>query len=110
MNTIENVLFHNEASTPETSTAIGNPNLGSQITIEVSGADELSLKVQGFCYGSEDDDNWTDLAVIDASSLSIKPDITKPGIYFVGIDGVTKIRTDLESVTGEVTVYGSIKG
>lgn len=110
MNTIKSVFFHKNASSPEVSQPIGNVNFGSQITIEVSGAETIQLNVQGTCNTYDDTNDWHDLAVIDAKSLSVKDSIAEPGVYYVGVDGLSKIRTNLKSTSGEVTVFGVIQG
>ena len=109
MNTINTVYFHQNASSAETSQEVVNANTGSLITLEVD-ATTIQMKVQGICDTSADNPTWKDLAVINAKQLIAENKIAAPGIYYVAIDGVTKIRTVIESVTGSANVFGIVRG
>ena len=109
MNNIKTVYFHENASSAETSQEVVNANIGSQITLEVD-ATTIQMKVQGICDASAGNTNWKDLAVINAKKIIAEEKIKAPGIYYVPIDGITKIRTVIESVSGSATVFGIVQG
>lgn len=108
--------FFREASSAGNSDIFGNNGYDS-LTLEVSGATGVSLKVQG-CINLEDanknpipDANlqWSDLAVINMKNFNVGSSISENGIYAIGVNGLAKIRVVLESVTGSVTVIGTLE-
>ena len=94
-----------------------NNNCYNILTLEVSGAESVSLRVQG-CVNIEDsrrvplddeDLTWFDLATINAGDFSVTSIITANGIYSIGISGTTKIRVVVDSVSGSATVVGVLE-
>lgn len=106
---IKTISFHSNASSAETSQVATNVNQGELLVLEVS-ATTISMKVQGIVNATEGNTNWSDLAVIDAKTLTTGESIAEPGIYYTSIDGVAKIRTVIDSVTGTANVFGVIRG
>lgn len=100
-------FFENVSATGASIKAL--PTLTSQLVLEVHGADTLSLKIYGTCYKDREDSDsgvYTQLAFVDLSNFSSKTEITKPGIYQFGVDGIYKIKAVLDSTSGAVTVIG----
>ncbi len=105
--------FFRGASAAATSDIYNNSAYGV-LTLEVSGASSISLKVQG-CVNVENADKtlipdnnlvWSDLAVIDTKDYSVGSSITANGIYAIGISGLAKIRVVIESISGTANVIG----
>ena len=106
---IKTIKFHNNASSAETSQVATNTHQGELLVLEVS-ATTISMTVQGIVDATEGNTEWHDLAVINAKTLTAEESITEPGIYYVSVDGVAKIRTVIESMTGTANVFGVIRG
>lgn len=102
----------------ENTTSVGTsikslPTLTSQVIIEVHGASTLSLKIYGTCYKDREDSDdapYSVLAFVNLSDFSAKNEITKPGIYQFSVDGIYKLKAELLSTSGEVTVIGKAGG
>ena len=108
--------FFREATEAANSDIYNNSGFGI-LTLEVSGAESVSLKVQG-CINSEDanknpiaDENlvWSDLAAINTKDFSLGSTISANGIYAISIIGMPKIRVVLESVSGTVNAIGVLE-
>ena len=101
--------FFKGATAAGSSDIFNNYGNYTSLSLEVSNATAISLKVQG-CINVEgiEDANlsWTDLAVINNGDYSVSSNIAANGIYSVGISGLTKIRVVITSITGDVTVIG----
>ena len=85
------------------------------LSLEISGEGSATVVVQG-CINTvdakgqqlEDDQlQWTDLSMLDAKDYSQKTSLTEKGIYYVGIVGVSRIRVNATSVSGNVTIVGA---
>lgn len=86
-------------------------------TFPNSQSDVLSLQIGGdFSAGlfhiegrNHRDGEWVSLAGIDLSDFSpVRGGFTKPGMYELGIVGIREIRARIESVSGNVTMFGQI--
>ena len=109
-NNLNTFLFHDDATSAETSAALSNPNSGSLLTIEVSGeSSSVELVVQGVS-DPNNDGQWSDLAILDSSNMDLLESINKNGIYLISIDGVKRVRTDLRDTNGRVRVFGTVIG
>ncbi len=85
------------------------------LSLEISGEGSATVVVQG-CINTvdakgqqlEDDQlQWTNLSMLDAKDYSQKTSLTEKGIYYVGIVGVSRIRVNATSVSGNVTIVGA---
>ena len=75
------------------------------LSLQVSGTfSAVSLTVQGVTSTSGSE--WTNIAAVDLSNFDIKNPITAEGIYETGIEGISKVRVNVTSVTGgSVSVF-----
>ena len=96
---------------------IFNNNMYDSLTLEITGAESIQLRVQG-CINVEDanknpipEENleWNDLGLINIKNFTVVESATVNGIYCIGIGGLTKIRVVIESVTGSATVTGVVE-
>lgn len=80
-------------------------------------ADTLSLQISGnFSSGkfhvegrNNKGGDWVSLAAINLSDfMPVKGGFTKAGLYEVGIVGVRELRGRVESVSGEVSMFGQL--
>lgn len=104
MANLQSFKFFDFNSTEQVSNILGNPNNGEAITIEVSGADGVSLVVQG--RTDLEETNWFTIGVISMLDYSISPKITASGLYMVPFAGVSKIRILSETPVGGFKVFG----
>lgn len=108
MYVIGNFVFFENASSAGESNILSNPNKGSVLTVEVQGTGSFKLDIQGLVNTEVANPTYTNLASIVAKTLTKSESITEPGVYWIGVDGVTKIKAVLSSVSGNVTVFGRI--
>lgn len=108
MYVLGNFAFFKNASSAGESNVLSNPNKGSVLTVEVQGTGTFTLNIQGLVNTEYANPTYTNLAAIVAGKLSKTESITEPGIYWVGVDGVTEIKAVLSSVSGNVTVFGRL--
>lgn len=107
MRAIDNFLFFSGATSAGVSKAYANDTC-DVCALQVSGTfTSATVKVQGksdLAHGE-----YTDLAVIDLSALSVKKAITAAGIYEAGIEGIQSVRVQVVSVSGgDITVFGKM--
>ena len=86
-----------------------------QFVIEVSGAEEIKATVEG-CINlcdvngnrlSVNERAFSALKIIDLSTLTTTDEITKNGLYAVGVGGVANIRINITALSGNVIIVGS---
>ena len=101
-------FFKNATTAGESAYALKNPNLGSQLIVQVSGsATAFELDIKGAINGGA----TIQLGCIDMSSYSVSNKITANGIYVVAVDGISNISAELKSVTGgNVSAYARLGG
>lgn len=107
MNIINSFDFFKNKSNIGESEIFNNPNMGSQLTLQVDGTNTgIGLSV----WGSLTDSNkWFKLAIIDMSTFSMLNNINKNGIYIIAVDGISKIKVSLNSITsGDVSAHGKL--
>lgn len=72
---------------------------GEVLTIQVGGqATSVSVKLEGNSVLSTN--VFSPISSLNLGDYSIAKTITKPGLYQVGIDGVSKIKVTVTGVTG----------
>lgn len=103
MANLKSFKFFDFDSTEQVSNILGNPNNGEAITIEVSGADGVSLVVQG--RTDLEETNWFTLGVINLLDYSITPKITASGLYMVPFAGISRVRVVSETPVGGFKVF-----
>ena len=100
----KNCEFVKNSSTPIVSKPFPNA-AGDVLTLQISGADGVYY-VEGRNRSSHD---WVPLAGINLSDFSaIRGKFTSAGLYELGIVGIRELRVRVESVSGEVTIFGQI--
>lgn len=102
--------FFDAITTSAESNSLLNLYDGSQLVIQVEGtATSFSIEVQGLVDGESN--VYRPLAIINNFDFSILQEITEKGIYSIGVDGITKIKLNLISITGgNLTVFGKLGG
>ena len=103
MANLRSFKFFDFESTEKVSNILVNPANGEAITIEVSGADGVSLVVQG--RTDLEETNWFTIGVVSLLDYGISSKITKSGLYMAPIAGVTKIRMVSETPVGGFKVF-----
>ena len=103
MANLRSFKFFDFESTEKVSNILLNPANGEAITIEVSGADGVSLVVQG--RTDLEESNWFTIGVVSLLDYDIKPKITTSGLYMAPIAGVAKIRMVSENPGGDFKVF-----
>ena len=103
MANLRSFKFFDFESTEKVSNILLNPANGEAITIEVSGADGVSLVVQG--RTDLEESNWFTIGVVSLLDYDIKPKITTSGLYMAPIAGVAKIRMVSENPVGDFKVF-----
>lgn len=108
MSNLQNFKFLEYAKTVTESNVMSNPNNGSQLLLQVTGSGVgVSLKVYGLIDNEKD--VFFELASINLKDFSTNNAITSNGIYAIGIDGISRIKVKVESITsGNVNVFGKV--
>lgn len=99
-----NCKFIENTSTPTVSKTFFNAT-GDVLSIQIDGANGV-FHIEG---RNNPRGNWISLAGINLSDFSaVRGGFTAPGMYEIGIVGVREIRANVESVQGNVSVFGQI--
>ncbi len=89
-------------------------HLYSAVSVEVSGITSGDIAVEG-CINSLNSDgtvktdeecSWSKLSLIDLNGMKTIDNITANGIYAVGVDGMSRVRVVINSVSGAATIVG----
>lgn len=106
MITNEKYFFKNQSSV-STSGPLYNVNDGTLILQVDGNVSNLELLV----LGNTDliDDNFVTLKTINASNYNMSDKITSTGIYWIDINGIRKIKLNLNKITGSVNVKAITK-
>lgn len=100
----KNCEFVANANTPIVSKPFPNA-VGDILTLQVSGAHGV-FHIEGRNNKKGD---WVSLAAVNLSDFSaVRNGITKPGLYELSVVGVRELRARVESVEGNVTIFGQI--
>ena len=104
MRTIANLILISGATGATISSEFIN-NECDICSVQVTGTfSAVSLTVQGVTNTSGGE--WVDIASADLSNYDITNPITAKGIYEAGIEGISKVRVKVTSVTGgNVSVF-----
>ena len=108
MRLLQNFKFFENSAAPQTSNVLVNSYNGSELTIQVSGtATSLTLKV--FTKADQQNGEFVETQVIGlAPEMDLFDEITKNGIYSVGVTGVREIQLQLVSANGDVNAFATI--
>ena len=108
MRLLQNFKFFENSAAPQTSNVLVNSYNGSELIIQVSGtATSLTLKV--FTKADQQNGEFVETQVIGlAPELDLFDEITKNGIYSVGVTGVREIQLQLVSANGDVNAFATI--
>lgn len=100
----KNCEFLKNSNTPIVSKVFPNAS-GDILSLQITGDDGV-YHVEGRNNRNGD---WVSLAGVSLSDFSaIRGGFTKPGLYEIGIIGIRELRVRVESVSGNVTVFGQI--
>ena len=102
----KNVDFFKSMDTPSVSKTY--PNSQSDVlSLQISGSfTSGKFHIEGRNHRGGD---WVSLAAINLSDFSaVRGGFTQAGMYEIGIVGIREIRARIESVSGEVTMFGQI--
>lgn len=100
----KNCEFVKNSNAPIISKVFPNSS-GDTLTLQIMGADGV-YHLEGRNNSNYD---WISLAGISLSDFSaIRGGFTKAGLYEIGIIGIRELRVRVESVLGEVSVFGQI--
>ena len=108
MRLLQNFKFFENSAAPQTSNVLVNSYNGSELIIQVSGtATSLTLKV--FTKADQQNGEFVETQVIGlAPEMDLFDEITKNGIYSVGVTGVREIQLQLVSANGDVNAFATI--
>ena len=100
----KNCEFVKNSNTSIISKIYPNSN-GDILALQISGANGV-YHLEGRNNSNND---WVSLAGINLSDFSaVRGNFTKAGLYEIGIVGVRELRVRVESVEGEVSIFGQI--
>ena len=100
----KNCEFLKNSNTPIVSKVFPNAS-GDILSLQITGDDGV-YHIEGRNNRNGD---WVSLAGISLSDFSaIRGGFTKSGLYEIGIIGIRELRVRVESVAGNVTVFGQI--
>ena len=100
----KNCEFVKNSNTPIVSKSFPNAT-GDVLTLQISGADG-TYYVEG--RNSQHHD-WVPLAGINLSDFSaVRGKFLKAGLYEIGIVGIREVRVRVESVSGNVSIFGQM--
>lgn len=105
MQILENFIFFDNATSGE-SNILTNPNLGSQLVIQVTGT-TFDIEVLG---QADINGDFVALSAINQTNFGVGSHITAAGIYAISVGGIGKIKVRINSATGGVTVFGKLCG
>ena len=86
----------------------------STMILEIANATAISAKVEA-CVNilkpngeamTDNECEWTQLAVIGMSDYAVSDSISDNGIYAIGINGTARVRVVVESVSGSAVITG----
>lgn len=81
---------------------------GSQMVVSIDGeAVNFSVSILGQS-ALKPIDQWTELATISAKDFSVSTTMTSKGNYFVGIDGIGRIKVVINNTNGAINVSGKV--
>lgn len=100
----KNCEFVTNASTPIVSKPFPNAS-GDVLTLQISGADGVY-----YLEGRNNSNHaWVPLAGINLTDFSaVREKFTKAGLYEIGVVGIRELRVRVESVAGNVSIFGQI--
>lgn len=111
--------FYDSVKNPITQSGISSPcyNAGyDTLILEISGADSISATVEG-CVNSidsnsnsleESDCPYTSLSIMD-KEYNFIDSITSDGIYYIAINGCSRVRINTASITGSARIVGALE-
>ena len=113
--------FFNSVKNPVSAAGTSDPvyNSGYDLLIlEISGTvTAISLEVEG-CINQlngngnqldESDCDYSTLTVFKAEDYSMSTSVTDKGVYYVPINGRSRVRVKINSVTGDAIIVGALE-
>lgn len=96
-----------EATAPQDGLIV-SVNQGELITLEVSG-DSSSFSIQVEALADSQNTNFSSISGINLSNFAIIDAITAAGLYQFSVEGLSKIKISLKSISGgAVTVFSRL--
>ena len=109
MRLLQNFKFFENSAAPQTSNVLVNSYNGSELTLQVSTGTATSLTIKVFTKADQQNGEFVETQVIGlAPEMDLFDEITKKGIYSVGVTGIREIKLELVSSNGDVSVFGTI--
>lgn len=106
MTILNDFKFFGDVSEAKKSNILYNPQMASELILQVSGDGNFSISIYGK-VDREKEDSFK-LSAINMKDFSIGDTITKSGIYVVAIEGVGEIYAELENIDGKLNAYGKL--
>lgn len=99
-----NCKFIENTSTPTVSKTFFNAT-GDTLTVQIDGAEGIyAIEGRNSANGA-----WYPLAAINLSNFAAMRDgLNAPGVYEIGIVGIRELRAKVDSVQGQVSIFGQI--
>ena len=108
MRLLQNFKFFESSVAPQTSNVLVNSYNGSELILQVSGS-STSLTIKVFTKADQQNGEFVETQVIGlAPEMDLFDEITKNGIYSVGVTGVREIQLQLVSANGDVNAFATI--
>lgn len=99
-----NIKFVEHAKTPIVSRSFFN-STGDVLALQISGGPG-SVRLEGRTRKEAD---WMNLAGINLADFTVaKGEFTQAGLYELSIIGIREMRVKVDSVEGEISVFGQI--
>ena len=109
MRLLQNFKFFENSAAPQTSNVLVNSYNGSELTLQVSTGTATSLTIKVFTKADQQNGEFVETQVIGlAPEMDLFDEITKKGIYSVGVTGIRENKLELVSSNGDVSVFGTI--
>ena len=99
-----NCNFIENASTPTVSKTFFNAT-GDTLSVQIDGANGIyAIEGRNSSKGA-----WYPLAAINLSNFAaMREGLNMPGVYEIGIVGIRELRARVDSVQGQVSIFGQI--
>lgn len=112
------VSFFNSLETPVNQPQISNGFEVSTnyniITVEVKNSTSVQLQIEGCIITKDSQGNllpddecqWVPMNTINLSDFSVSDTINSNGVYQISLQGIMKIRANLQAVSGDTQIVG----
>lgn len=106
----DNVIFHNNVTIPSTGLELKVIS-GTLINIEFETVGSFSATFEAKANDPQVITTWKPITAANLATLDLSPTVTDKGyIYQIDLTGITALRVNLTSVSGNTSVYGMLVG